>query len=390
MSKRQVLFLATVYSHLASFHLPFMDLLQERGFAVHSAAVFDGREKEVAERGVLCWEVPFARSPYSFKNIQAWRRLNELFRGHYYDLIHMHTPVAAFLGRYLGRRSKQGKLLYTTHGFHFYQGASWRNWLIYYTAERVAARWTDGLVTMNEEDFQNARRLGFVPDESLFFAHGVGVDLKDYSCSGGANTVNPGVEPSRATLGLGQDEVVVVCVAEFTPNKNHAFLLDAWKRLVSRHQDAHLLLVGHGDKEAALKGKVQQERIAGVHLLGYRRDVPSILNAADLFVLTSRREGLPRCIMEAMAAGKPVVATRVRGNRDLVEDKVTGYLVELGDVEGLARALAQLTEDKQLRRKMGEAGRQKVEAYALERVLAEMARVYDLFLGNSRGEDARF
>ena len=96
---------------------------------------------------------------------------------YHFDLVHVHTPVAAFLGRWLAKRTHQGAVLYTAHGFHFYKGAPFRNWLVYYTAERLAARWTDGLIVMNDEDFLNAQRLGFRPGESLFRVNGVGVDF---------------------------------------------------------------------------------------------------------------------------------------------------------------------------------------------------------------------
>ena len=371
--KRKVLFLATVYSHLAAFHLPFMRLLEEKGYEVHAAGSFDGREGDVAGEGFKCWDIPFARSPYSQRNFRAWKKLKELFLNNYYDLIHMHTPVAAFLGRYLGRKTKQGKLLYTAHGFHFFGGAPWRNWLVYYSAERIAARWTDGLIVMNEEDLKNARRLGFKDGENLFYVHGVGVELERYFRPGEEDTLRP-------ELGLGPDEVLVSCVGEFNPNKNQTFLLQGWKEVAARCGNAHLLLIGTGELASNLKEKAKQEKIQRVHFLGYRRDVPQILQSIDIAVLTSKREGLPRCIMEAMAAGKAVVASDVRGNRDLVEDEKSGFLVKLGDEKALFQALVKLIEDKALRQKMGAAGREKIKAYSLEQVLGEMERIYMLFL----------
>jgi len=373
MSKRKVLFLATVYSHLASFHLPFMGLLEEKGCEVHCAGAFDGRERDVAAKGFKCWDIPFARSPYSLKNILALRKLHDLLGKNCYELIHLHTPVAAFLGRYVGRRTKQGKLLYTAHGFHFYEGAPWRNWLVYYTAERIAARWTDGLIVMNDEDLKNAQRLGFKKGEDLFYVHGVGVDLREYMLPADRELI-------RRELGFREDDVLVSCVGELNPNKNQSFLLEAWKYIYPHFSNAHLLLIGGGEQLSALKQKVEQEQILRVHFLGYRRDVPRILQVTDVLSLVSKREGLPRCIMEAMAAGKPVVASKVRGNRDLVEDGVSGFLVELGDDRALAQALVKLIEDKELRQKMGDEGKEKIKAYALEQVLKEMDSIYTLFL----------
>lgn len=376
ITKKKVLFTASVYAHLTAFHLPFIKLLQGKSCQVHAAASSsDGRKENVQAAGVSCWEIPFARSPYSPVNILAFWRLRALFKTQHFDLIHVHTPVAAFLARYLAKATGQGPVLYTAHGFHFYRGAPRRNWLIYHSAERVAARWTDGLIVMNSEDHENARRLGFKSGKNLFYVHGVGVDLQHYSALP--------LEGSsvRASLGIGKDDVVVTCVAEMSENKNHDFLLDAWREIVRRCNFCHLLLVGTGEKVNALRQRIEQERIARVHFLGYRRDVPQVLRETDITTLVSKREGLPRCVMEAMAAGKPVVASNVRGNRDLVEDGKTGLLVELGDLQGLVAALENLVNSTDLRVSMGLAGMEKSKDYELGRVLAEMNDIYELYLG---------
>ena len=378
-SPHKILFIASVYSHLAVCHIPFMKLLQEKGYEVHAvASSAAGRQEEVEAAGVICWEVPFARSPYSPANLRAFFWLRALLKEHHFALIHVHTPVAAFMGRFLAKATNQGAVLYTAHGFHFYEGAPRRNWFFYHTVERIAARWTDGLIVMNGEDFDNAQRLGFKPRENLFYVHGGGVELEHYS----APPLLPTTDGSnvRATLGIDRAAVVVTCVAELNENKNHDFLLDAWCEVARRCSHGHLLLVGTGEKAGALRKKVEQEGILRVHFLGYRRDVPQILWETDIAVLVSKREGLPKCIMEAMAAGKPVVASNVRGNRDLVEDGRTGLLVELTDVPGLATVLEKFISDSQLRNTLGATGREKVQDYTLGKVLGEMTGIYDCYL----------
>jgi len=372
----KVLYMATVYTHLAAFHIPFMKLLQSWGYEVHAAASpEEGHKKEVEAIGVRCWDIPFVRSPVSPKNFVAYRKLKALLTQERYDLIHVHTPMAAWLGRLAAKRTNQGPVLYTAHGFHFYKGAPWPYWLFYYLAERLAVRWTDGLIVMNSEDYERAQKMGFKPGKNLFFVHGVGVDLERFS-------IAPESEASvREELGLGDQDAVVTCVGEFTSTKNHAFLLTAWRRIAREEPRAHLLLIGDGRLREAMEREVNKEGLSNVHFLGFRRDVPQLLQVTDIFVLPSRREGLPRSIMEAMAAGKPVVATNVRGSRDLVEHGVTGFLVELGDVEGLAQALVQLIRDPKLRQKMGEAGRAKIRDYSLDRVFDEMSAIYARYLG---------
>jgi len=355
-----------------------MKLLRSKGYEVHAAASSaDGRMDEVEAVGVTCWDIPFARSPYSPRNVLAFSCLRSLLRSQHYDLIHVHTPVAAFLGRYLAKATCQGPVLYTVHGFHFYRGAPWRNWLIYYTAERVASKWTDGLIVMNSEDYETAQHLGFKPGQDLFYVHGVGVNLEEF---GTRNNVGTSI---RAELGIEPNDVVITCVAEFNDNKNHRFLLDGWSRFAGRIDQAHLLLVGTGDEIKPLKERVKQQRLPRVHFLGYRRDVPRILSESDIVTLVSKREGLPRSIMEGMAAGKPIVASNIRGNRDLVEDRRTGFLIKLGDVDGLATALERLILDPDMRARMGAAGRERIQAYGLNSVLTEMSRVYEHYLSQT-------
>ena len=371
----EVLFVATVYTHLVAFHIPFMKLLQGWGYEVHAAAYpAEGRKDEIEAAGVTCWDIPFARSPIRPQNITAYRELKALLKKNRYELIHVHTPMAAWLGRLAAKRTNQGSVLYTAHGFHFYKGAPWPYWAFYYPAERLAARWTDGLIVINSEDYERAQKIGFKPGENLFFVHGVGVDLERFSL------VAHNTPSAREELGLGDQDVVVTCVAEFTATKNHVSLLSAWRRVAKEEPRAHLLLIGDGRLRKPMERQAAANRISHVHFFGFRKDVPQLLHAADIFVLPSRREGLPRSVMEAMAAGKPVVATDVRGSRDLVEHEVTGLLVKLGDVEGLAVALLRLVRDPGLRERMGQAARAKVRTYSLDRVLEEMSAIYGRFL----------
>lgn len=351
-----------------------MQLLQNKGYEVHVAASPDeGRKEEVEAIGVRCWDIPFSRSPYSLKNWRAFKELSRLFEVYRFDLIHVHTPVAAFLGRYLARAQGQGPVLYTAHGFHFYHGAPLKNWLLYYPLERLAAPLTDGLIVINDEDYQVARRMGFKPGKNLFYVPGVGVDLEKY-------TGPPGSGALRKELGISQEEIVITCIAEFSPVKNHAFLLKAWEKVASSITGVHLCLVGEGKLRKRLEHKVQTLGIPRVYFLGFRQDIPKVLQDTDIFVLVSCREGLPRAVMEAMAAGKPVVASNVRGNRDLIEHGRTGFLVELGDVEGLAGYLEMLARDESLRLSFGAAGREKIKDYSLEKALTEMEAIYSRYL----------
>lgn len=372
--KGRVLFIASVYTHLAAFHKPFLRFLQDQGYSCHAAASSaEGFKEDIQALGITCWEIPFARSPYSLKNLIAYVRLKELLLNEHFDLVHVHTPMAAFLGRYLAKTTRQGAVLYTAHGFHFYRNAPLYNRVVYYSAEWVAARWTDGLIVMNSEDFEAGKKLGFIPRKNLYYIHGVGVDLKAFIQAVPRASL-------KEELGIGNNDVIVTCVGEFTPGKNHAFLLEAWKKLTAENKFIRLLLIGKGEMQDKLKTKIEKEQIPQVHLLGFCHNVPDLLQISDIFTLVSKREGLPKSIMEAMAAGKPVVATNVRGSWDLVEHGRTGLLVKPGDVDGLVSALKKLIVNPGLRSDMGMEGQKKIQEYSLEKILAEMAAIYACYL----------
>ncbi len=370
-SRSSILFLATVDTHIFSFHLPFMRMLESLGYTVEVAARDTGFRERIEKAGFLFHDIPFSRRPLSFSNVLAFLKLIQLLRKKRYILIHTHTPVASFLGRIAGKIAWVPKVLYTAHGFHFYRGASWKVWLFWYTAEKIASFFTDALIVLNEEDFEHGKRLGFVPGESLFLVHGVGVDLERFR-----------EVPSkvREELRIEEGDVIVTCVAEFIPTKNHVFLLSAWREVAKSYHNAHLLLVGDGELLEKVKEKAQKVSLPRVHFLGRREDIPAILAASDIVVLPSKREGLPRALLEGMASGKPLVATNIRGNRDLVEDGVNGFLVPVGDERALIQALQKLIESPELRDSMGQESRKKAEAYSLDRVLLAMEAVYRRFL----------
>ena len=370
---RKVLFTARVSEHIRHFHLPFIQMLEEMGCQVDVAAKVDVPLEGLIKGRV--WDVPFARSVWASSSIKAMRAIRVLCEQERYDFVHTHTPIAAFMTRYALRNSGV-PVIFTAHGFHFYKGAPLKNRIVYRMAEKIAVPWTAAILVMNAEDLELARELGYVEGVNLHYVHGVGLDLRYYSAVSR--------EQARKSLEIPEEDYVAVCIGEFTTRKNHIQLLKAWKHAHTKIQGSRLLLVGRGELEDYLQRTVEGMDMAqSVRFLGYREDVPEILAAADVVVLTSRHEGLPRCIMEAMAAGKPVIATDVRGNRDLVTDGYSGYLVALDDWRTLADRIVQLADNPESMVIMGRAGRQKIQSYSIDSVLAEVNEIYARFIGIS-------
>ncbi len=368
----KVLFVASIYRHLTAFHIPYIEYFQSKGYEVWASGMGKEDRMILEEYGVSCIDIPFSRSPLNSGNINAYKTLKKLFRTEQFELVHVHTPVAALLTRAAFRSSKQGKIIYTAHGFHFFEGAPKQNWLIYYSVEKLAARWTDHLITINEEDYQNAHKL--LPVNKISYVHGVGVELVSVSLK---------LEEKislRQELGLRDYSVVIACIAELNNNKNHQFLLRNWSVLKELCPDLELLLIGTGEKEVELKEFVKIERLSDVHFLGFRRDVPNLLKISDIVTLLSHREGLPKSIMEAMAEGIPCVVTNTRGLRDLVRSNENGFVINHNDDKYLIEAFSKLSKLPGLRKEMGQRATELIKPYLIDNVLPEYKEIYDEIL----------
>lgn len=363
----RVLFVASVYGHLKAFHIPYIKMLQGWGYEVHAAAAPDSRKEALSRVGVVCWDVPFSRSPYSPRNIQAIKSLRALMRREYFDLIHVHTPVASFIGRWIAKRTHQGAVLYTAHGFHFYKGAPLRNWLIYYTAEKLAARWTDVLVTINKEDYSRALRS--LRAGSVRYVPGVGLDVARF------RDVVVDNASKRKEIGVPVDAFVLLSVGELNKNKNHETVIRAVAGLGI--PAIHYVICGAGPLKQHLAGLARDLGLdQQVSLLGRRDDIEEIYKIADAFAFPSRREGLGLAALEAMASGLPIVTSNVHGIVDYSIDGVTGYTCEPTDVDGFACAIERLLKSEALRRRMGAHNQKAVLEFELDKALTLMGEIY--------------
>jgi glycosyltransferase involved in cell wall biosynthesis len=370
--QKKAAFVASVYRHFELFHVPVMQMLQSAGYEVHAFAEDDYAKARLQERGIVCHDIPIARSPLKVQNIRAARELIGHFKREQFQLVHVHTPVASILGRIAGKFAKTPAVLYTAHGFHFFQGAPLPFWLLYYPVERLMAPWTDVLITINREDYGRAASR-FPVRQSVQYVPGVGVDLERFA----PEQTAAGRERLRAELQIAPDEHVVLCIAELNDNKNQIQLVEALHRVTQRGLKVRALLVGVGEQDTVLQQRARELGLQdSVQLLGYRLDVPDLIALSDVCTLLSKREGLPCFLLEAMASGRPILATNIRGSRDLVQDGETGRLVPIGDVEATADALYDLLTDDQTRAEMGRRIRECVKPYATENVVQQIEGIY--------------
>lgn len=367
---KKVLFVATVVQlHIARFHIPYLKWFHEQGWQVDVAAKNDYEHPEecVIPYCDYFYDIPFARSPFDSSNLRALRALKQRLDETHYDIIHCHTPMGAVIARLAAKKSRRlgTKVIYTAHGFHFYHGAPAKNWLLYYPVEHFLARWTDVIITMNQEDEQAARKF---PCPRIEYVPGVGVDLKKFARHRPRDVV-------RAALGIAPDTTFILSVGELIARKNYDVAIDALSALDTRIKFC-FCIAGIGDKEPELRQHIADKGLdSKIKLLGFRSDIPDLLHAADLFFFPSLQEGLPVAVMEAMACGLPIVCSRIRGNTDLIDEGLGGYLVDATDTAGFTQALTQCIHAPSTA-DMAAYNQEKIAAFSEDAVLERMATIY--------------
>ncbi len=377
----------TVSATLRGFLKPFALHLRETGWRVEAAAAGASADPTLGDVFDRVHDLPLSRSLRDLPSlIRGARATGVVVSEVGPDIVHVHTPIASFLTRFAVRRMPAGRrplVVYTAHGFHFHSGGPRLVNLLFLTAERIAGRWTDRLIVINDEDEAAARRHRIVPERHLVRMPGIGLDTSWYAPTNARDAV---VEGSGAThaAAAGSSSAVpyFVLVGEFSANKRQA---DAVAALASmRHGDARLVLLGDGVGRGRVEAIAQDLGVSDrVDFAGLVDDVRPIVEGAVALLNTSHREGLNRSVMEALALEVPVIASTARGNAELVGD--AGVVVAVGDVRGLAEAMDRLIDAPDERRELGRRGRQRmIERYDIATVLGLHDRLYESLLAERR------
>lgn len=326
----------------------------------------EGYAADCAEYGIKLEHIDFARNPLSLQNKKAYRQLLAIMKREQFDAIHCNTPVGGLLGRLCARRTKIPYVIYQAHGFHFWKGAPLKNWMLYYPVEKLLARYTDLLITINSEDHARAQRFRLKKGGKQALVHGVGVDAHRIENA----TVDKAAK--RAELGIPEDAVLFVTAGELNKNKNQITAIDAFAK--ADIANAYFIICGDGENRKILQDEIERRNLTNkIILAGFRRDMPEILKASDIFVLPSFREGLPGALMEAMAAGLPCMASRIRGNVDLLGEDYP-YLFAAGDSEDLCGKMQKITYETT---QWGEYCRERIKPYTLPVVVEELKHIYE-------------
>jgi glycosyltransferase involved in cell wall biosynthesis len=286
----------------------------------------------------------WSRNPFNpFNMFESMRDVRRAVASESYDIVHVHTPVAAFITRAaLRRREKTGRpaVVYTAHGFHFYKGGKRTRNFTYRALEKTAAPWTDKLITMNREDFDAAIKYRLADEERLSYMPGIGLDFSRYDPG---SVLSSDIKQVRNQFGLKREDALFSMIAEFNPGKRHADAIHALSKI--QYANAHIAFAGEGPLREKMQHMAKALGIGKrVHFLGYVKDINPLMMASQAVLIPSEREGLSRTAMEAACLGTPIIGSDARGVRDVVQPG-RGLLYPTGDIFALRDAMQQLCEE---------------------------------------------
>lgn len=362
----KILYITTVSITMRFFTKMIEELIQE-GHTVDIATNISLSDAPDCyyEWGCKVYPISCSRSPLSAGNLKAIGQIKKIVEENDYDIVHCHTPVAALCTRLacINARKKGTKVFYTAHGFHFYKGAPLKNWILYYTMEKLCGRLTDVLITINKEDYAlaqkkiKAKRVAYVP--------GVGIDVDKFK------NVVIDKTTKKTELNIADDKVILLSIGELNTNKNHETVIRAIKEI----ENVHYLVAGKGDLYQHLTDVIKELNLCDrVSLLGFRKDILELCAVADVFVFPSIREGLPVSIMEAMASGLPCVVTKIRGNADLIDEN-GGAFFEVQNIADCKRAIKQVLNGDMS--SMGIYNVEKVAGFGNQAVIEKVKQLYE-------------
>jgi glycosyltransferase involved in cell wall biosynthesis len=294
------------------------------------------------------------------------------------DIVHTHSSKAGILGRWAAKLAGVPVIIHTYHGFGFNDRQPWPVRTLYILAERLTALVTDKFIAVSKDNIDKAEEYGIgIPENYILIRSGI--ELSKYTSRGGGDAV-------KRELGIGPGGKVVTTIGPFKPQKNLRDFVAAAEEISKSSPRATFLVIGDGELRPELELQIQAAGLAGrVKLLGWRRDIPELLAATDVFVMTSLWEGLPRAILEAMSSGLPVVANAVDGVKEIVINGETGYLTEPFDAAKTAQYTLKLLNDAALGRKLGETGRKLITLeYDIDNMVRQQEALYLGFLDKKR------
>lgn len=378
MSK--ILFISNISYKIASFVTANISAAHDLNIDFYHAAnwqnAVDGQvQSDESVYKIKINSIPISRNPFAKTNFTAYKELVKLIERENIDYIHCNTPTGGILGRLAGKKCKVKKVIYQAHGFHFYKGAPKKNWLIYYPVEKWLAHLTDAIITINKEDYELAEnKFKLRNGGKVYYVSGVGIDPSQYIAEGNSRA------EKRSELGLNDGDIALISMGDLIERKNYDTSIRAIAE--AKNKKLQYYICGKGPEEENLKTLAENLGVSDqVHFLGFRSDIKALLSAADVFLFTTKQEGLPRSMMEAMASGLPCIASRIRGNTDLLEGTEGGFLCETTDSSAYAEKLNILADNADMREAMRRNNLKTIQKFSVETVTDEIKEIYKAEFG---------
>lgn len=367
---KKILFVSNT-ANFAKFNRPFMNWCKENGWQVDYCAPDDEMITDCNHHYVL----PISRSPFSPSVFKCIKMLKNIINEQKYDVVHCHTPVGSVIARLAAKKlfkKHQTKVIYTAHGFHFYKGAPLKYWMMFYPVEKYLSRFTDVLITINHEDYELASKK-FHAKQTVYM-DGVGVNFdKFYPVKSEAEKTK-----LRKEKGFSKEDFIVLYTAEFIPRKNHKLVFDILPDLCSKIPGFKLILAGKGKLLDFYKEKAKELNLDDKILFtGYTTEIDTYCRLSDVLLMPSFQEGLPISMIEAIGTGLPVVASKIRGQVDVIEDGYNGFLCDLSKPEEFVDSICKLFSDKNLRKTMSKNAYQKSKIYNIETAIEKTTKLYN-------------
>ena len=376
----KVLQLTAIDFTVKKFLLPLVDEMEEQGYEVHVACHKEEIGKELDTKGYVIHHIPFSRNMNVFSHLKSLFLLISLIRKEKYSIIHTHTPVASLIGRLASKFARTPLTVYTAHGFYFHENMSKITYAIAYSIEKVWARlFSDYVFFQSVEDYQLAVEKKFKKPNRLVHINN-GVSSERFT----PESYDRNIIREQNDL---NDKIVFTFIGRLVIEKGVRELIEAFSEISKNRNDVILMVIGGGvtgDRDGIdieyLINSQPPEAQEKIKLMGLRDDIPELLSASDVFVLPSYREGLPRSIIEAMAMGKPVIATNIRGCREQVFEGVNGYLYEAKSSSSLASAYEKMLSNDEVRVEMGRNSRELfLKEFDEKKVLERQMNVFNGF-----------
>lgn len=369
ISKKKVLFVATIDQHIIRFHIPYLKWFKDQGFEVHVAA---NGEYQIPGCDVK-HNVPIERSPYSAKNYKAFKILKNIIDKNQFNIVHCHTAMGGVVARIssISSRKKGTKVLYTAHGFHFFRGAPIKYWLLYYPVEKLLSQYTDAIVTINTEDFELLKKRKF-KSKQFFKINGIGVDKSKFK-----KISDEEKSSLRNSKGYRDNDFILIYPAEFIHRKNHKFILDTVKQISLKIPNLKIIFAGRGillDEIKKYSKEIDVDKI--VDFLGFRTDINELIQISDIGISSSKQEGLGINLTESMFCGLPVVATIDRGHKEMIQNGINGFLFEQNNQKQFVERIVKLYENKAMRIDFGEQAFHMAQKFSLENAIKSMSDIY--------------